>query len=123
MPPACTPRDLLTLVSMTLQIIGVVLAILSGVFIGSSFVFKKKGLLSMQSKPGFVAGEGHAYLRSPMWWTGMSLMIIGEICNCERRLAQDRLMNELKLGWSNFQSLHMLSQVRWSQLSRVRRSP
>lgn len=63
------------------KIIGVVLAILSGVFIGSSFVFKKKGLLSMQNKPGFVAGEGHAYLRSPMWWTGMSLMVIGEICN------------------------------------------
>ena len=82
----CTvPRGLLTVANVTLQIIGVVLAILSGVFIGSSFVFKKKGLLSMQNKPGFVAGEGHAYLRSPMWWTGMSLMVIGEICNCERR--------------------------------------
>lgn len=57
----------------------------------------------MQNKPGFVAGEGHAYLKSPMWWTGMickatfcfvisrsrrqltpsirAVMIIGEICN------------------------------------------
>lgn len=53
------------------KIIGIVLAVVSGAFIGSSFVFKKKGLLSMQNKPGFVAGEGHAYLKSPMWWTGM----------------------------------------------------
>lgn len=35
----------------------------------------------MQNKPGFVAGEGHGYLKSPMWWFGMTLMIIGEICN------------------------------------------
>lgn len=28
-----------------------------------------------------VAGEGHAYLKEPLWWFGMTLMIIGEICN------------------------------------------
>jgi hypothetical protein len=33
--------------------------------IGSSFVFKKKGLLSSQ-KDIEKAGEGHAYLKSPM---------------------------------------------------------
>ncbi|KAH9949417.1 magnesium transporter NIPA-domain-containing protein [Amylocystis lapponica] len=59
--------------------IGVVLAIGSGVLIGSSFVFKKKGLLNSQR--GAVAGEGVAYLKSPMWWTGMTLMILGELCN------------------------------------------
>lgn len=78
--------------------VGVVLAIGSGVLIGSSFVFKKKGLLSSQK--GQVAGEGVAYLKSvrpqvaaryvfitqhsllqPMWWTGMSIMILGELCN------------------------------------------
>ncbi|KAI0756266.1 magnesium transporter, partial [Daedaleopsis nitida] len=59
--------------------IGVVLAIGSGLLIGSSFVFKKKGLLSSQK--GHVVGEGVAYLKSPMWWTGMIIMILGELCN------------------------------------------
>ncbi|PIL31432.1 transporter [Ganoderma sinense ZZ0214-1] len=61
------------------RVVGVVLAIGSGVLIGSSFVFKKKGLLSSQK--GHVAGEGVAYLKSPMWWTGMIIMILGELCN------------------------------------------
>lgn len=59
--------------------VGVILAIGSGLLIGSSFVFKKKGLLSSQK--GHVAGEGVAYLKSPMWWTGMIIMILGELCN------------------------------------------
>ncbi|OCH88777.1 DUF803-domain-containing protein [Obba rivulosa] len=59
--------------------IGVVLAIGSGVLIGTSFVFKKKGLLNSQK--GHAAGEGVAYLKSPMWWTGMTIMILGELCN------------------------------------------
>ncbi|KAA1089172.1 hypothetical protein PGT21_008989 [Puccinia graminis f. sp. tritici] len=66
------------------KIIGIVLALVSGLFIGSSFVFKKKGLLVSQQKvleKGGEAGESHAYLKSPMWWAGMSLMIVGEICN------------------------------------------
>ena len=42
--------------------VGVALAIGSGLLIGSSFVFKKKGLLSSQK--GQVAGEGVAYLKS-----------------------------------------------------------
>ncbi|KAH9897738.1 DUF803-domain-containing protein [Cubamyces lactineus] len=59
--------------------VGVALAIGSGVLIGSSFVFKKRGLLASQK--GHVAGEGVAYLKSPMWWTGMIIMILGELCN------------------------------------------
>ncbi|OJT10012.1 hypothetical protein TRAPUB_13501 [Trametes pubescens] len=59
--------------------VGVVLAIGSGLLIGSSFVFKKKGLLNAQK--GHVAGEGVGYLKSPMWWTGMIIMILGELCN------------------------------------------
>ncbi|KAF8949585.1 hypothetical protein BGZ46_005078, partial [Entomortierella lignicola] len=46
-------------------------------FIGASFVLKKKGLLRSSA----IAGEGHAYLKSPLWWTGMIMMIVGEICN------------------------------------------
>ncbi|KAI8884943.1 DUF803-domain-containing protein [Backusella circina FSU 941] len=61
--------------------IGVALAVASGTFIGSSFVFKKKGLLQSMEKSGGVAGEGYSYLRSTMWWTGMILMIVGELCN------------------------------------------
>ncbi|KAI8065768.1 magnesium transporter NIPA-domain-containing protein [Gongronella butleri] len=61
--------------------IGVTLAVLSGVFIGSSFVFKKKGLLDSNARSGDAAGEGYGYLKSPMWWTGMILMVVGEGCN------------------------------------------
>jgi len=45
-----------------LKIVGIVLAIVSGVLIGSSFVFKKKGLI--RSQAGGPAGEGVAYLKS-----------------------------------------------------------
>jgi hypothetical protein len=27
------------------------------------------------------AGEGYGYLKNAYWWSGMTLMIIGEICN------------------------------------------
>ncbi|EJD02695.1 DUF803-domain-containing protein [Fomitiporia mediterranea MF3/22] len=59
--------------------VGILLAIGSGLLIGTSFVFKKKGLLKSQA--GHAAGEGVAYLKSPMWWTGMTMMICGELCN------------------------------------------
>ncbi|KAI9356664.1 magnesium transporter NIPA-domain-containing protein [Pilaira anomala] len=61
--------------------IGVSLAVASGIFIGSSFVFKKKGLLQSIEQSGGVAGEGYTYLKSLMWWSGMILMIVGELCN------------------------------------------
>ncbi|KAI9787557.1 MAG: hypothetical protein M1839_000087 [Geoglossum umbratile] len=61
--------------------IGVSLAIASGVFIGVSFVLKKKGLLAANIKYGEEAGEGYGYLKNVWWWTGMTLMILGEICN------------------------------------------
>lgn len=41
-------------------------------------MFKKKGLLASQRKYSTVAGEGYQYLKSPMWWSGMILMILGE---------------------------------------------
>ncbi|KAG1751291.1 magnesium transporter NIPA-domain-containing protein [Suillus paluster] len=63
----------------SLKVIGIVLAVLSGLLIGSSFVFKKKGLL--RSQAGHAAGEGVAYLKSPLWWIGMTMMICGELCN------------------------------------------
>ncbi|KAF9104332.1 hypothetical protein BGX29_002075 [Mortierella sp. GBA35] len=59
------------------KFIGMALAVSSGIFIGSSFVLKKKGLLRSSA----IAGEGHAYLKSKLWWTGMIMMIFGEILN------------------------------------------
>lgn len=61
--------------------IGISLAIASGVFIGISFVLKKTGLLKANTKYNEEAGEGYGYLKNAFWWTGMTLMIIGEICN------------------------------------------
>jgi magnesium transporter len=61
--------------------IGICLAIASGCFIGVSFVLKKVGLLKANEKYDEVAGEGYGYLKNTFWWTGMTLMIIGEICN------------------------------------------
>ncbi|KAF9972232.1 hypothetical protein BGZ65_009933, partial [Modicella reniformis] len=54
----------------TTKIVGLSLAIGSGFLIGASFVFKKRGLINC-TKDGMLAGEGYAYLKSFMWWTGM----------------------------------------------------
>lgn len=61
--------------------IGISLAVASGVFIGISFVVKKIGLLKANEKYNEEAGEGYSYLKNGFWWTGMALMIVGEICN------------------------------------------
>ncbi|KAI2783599.1 DUF803-domain-containing protein [Daldinia loculata] len=61
--------------------IGISLAIASGCFIGVSFVLKKVGLLKANEKYNEVAGEGYGYLKNAFWWGGMTLMIIGELCN------------------------------------------
>ncbi len=61
--------------------IGLSLAVASGLFIGTSFVLKKTGLLKANAKYNEEAGEGYGYLKNWYWWTGMTLMIVGEICN------------------------------------------
>ncbi|OMO88553.1 Magnesium transporter NIPA [Corchorus olitorius] len=48
---------------------GLVLALSSSIFIGSSFIIKKKGQ------------GGYSYLYEPFWWAGMITMIVGEIAN------------------------------------------
>ncbi|KAG8781215.1 hypothetical protein FRC12_022113 [Ceratobasidium sp. 428] len=70
------------------KVVGIVLAVVSGVLIGGSFVFKKARLHIahtsaglIKSQAGHEAGEGVAYLKSALWWTGMIMMILGEICN------------------------------------------
>ena len=61
--------------------VGISLAIASGLFIGTSFVLKKTGLLRANIKYNEEAGEGYGYLKNAYWWSGMTLMILGEICN------------------------------------------
>ncbi|GAA0172242.1 secondary carrier transporter [Lithospermum erythrorhizon] len=60
---------------------GLVLAMLSSLFIGTSFILKKKGL-KRAAAAGLRAGVGgYAYLLQPLWWAGMIMMIVGEIAN------------------------------------------
>ena len=61
--------------------VGLILAIASGLFIGISFVVKKVGLLKANAKYNEEAGEGYGYLKNAWWWGGMTLMIVGEVCN------------------------------------------
>ncbi|KAF1963742.1 DUF803-domain-containing protein [Byssothecium circinans] len=63
------------------KVVGIILAIASGLFIGISFVLKKHGLLKANVKYNEEAGEGYGYLKNFWWWSGMTLMIVGEICN------------------------------------------
>lgn len=53
------------------KIVGILLAVGSGIMIGGSFILKKKGLLAAQKKAGGVAGEGHPYLKS--WLVRLAL--------------------------------------------------
>lgn len=61
--------------------IGIILAVGSGAFIGTSFVVKKVGLLKANEKYNEAPGEGYGYLKNAWWWGGMTMMIIGEIMN------------------------------------------
>lgn len=63
------------------KVIGISLAIGSGLFIGTSFVLKKVGLLKANEKYKEEAGEGYGYLKNAFWWSGMTLMILGEVLN------------------------------------------
>ena len=60
--------------------IGLALAILSTMAIGTSFVITKKGLLEASERHGF-EGDGFAYFKSPIWWGGIVTMVVGEIAN------------------------------------------
>jgi hypothetical protein len=93
--------------------VGLTLAISSSLFIGSSFIIKKRGL-RVAGNTGLRAGRckllgysssgspaqqlysphdlmshtlsasgagGYSYLCEPLWWAGMSFMIVGEIAN------------------------------------------
>ncbi|XP_065210813.1 magnesium transporter NIPA2 isoform X1 [Planococcus citri] len=62
--------------------IGVGLAVGSTIFIGASFIIKKKALLN-SSRNGSVRASagGFSYLKEWMWWAGLITMGIGEASN------------------------------------------
>uniref|UniRef100_A0A7N0U3M0 Probable magnesium transporter n=1 Tax=Kalanchoe fedtschenkoi TaxID=63787 RepID=A0A7N0U3M0_KALFE len=60
---------------------GLALAVSSSVFIGSSFIIKKKGLKKAGSNGVRAGSGGYSYLKEPWWWAGMITMIVGEIAN------------------------------------------
>ncbi|KAJ6469396.1 magnesium transporter NIPA-domain-containing protein [Mycena sanguinolenta] len=59
--------------------IGLALAVSSSAAIGTSTVITKKGLTA--AADGTSASENHSYLRNPVWWAGMSTLILGEVAN------------------------------------------
>ncbi|XP_019725464.1 magnesium transporter NIPA2 isoform X2 [Hippocampus comes] len=62
--------------------IGLSLAVSSSLFIGASFILKKKGLLRLASKGSMRAGQGgYAYLKEWLWWAGLISMGVGEAAN------------------------------------------
>uniref|UniRef100_M3Y1T5 NIPA like domain containing 1 n=1 Tax=Mustela putorius furo TaxID=9669 RepID=M3Y1T5_MUSPF len=57
---------------------GLVLAVSSSIFIGSSFILKKKGLLQLAKKGVTRAGQGgHSYLKEWLWWAGLLSISFG----------------------------------------------
>lgn len=60
---------------------GLILALSSSIFIGSSFIIKKKGLRKAGANGTRAGAGGYSYLYEPWWWTGMIAMIVGEIAN------------------------------------------
>ncbi|GER39847.1 hypothetical protein STAS_16482 [Striga asiatica] len=60
---------------------GLGLALSSSVFIGASFIVKKKGLKKAGASGVRAGVGGYSYLYEPLWWIGMITMIVGEIAN------------------------------------------
>ncbi|KAH7519027.1 hypothetical protein JRO89_XSUnG0150400 [Xanthoceras sorbifolium] len=60
---------------------GLVLALSSSIFIGGSFIVKKKGLKKAGASGVRAGVGGYSYLYEPLWWVGMITMIVGEIAN------------------------------------------
>ncbi|CAI0556837.1 unnamed protein product [Linum tenue] len=75
---------------------GLVLALSSSLFIGSSFIIKKKGL-KKASASGLRAGAGgYSYLYEPLWWIGMTTIILHVII-CSSALAHVILGEKLHM--------------------------
>ncbi|RDW57447.1 hypothetical protein BP6252_13785 [Coleophoma cylindrospora] len=62
------------------EYIGVALAVCGSGLIGSSYVTTKIGLRDASDRHGF-KGDGFEYVKNPLWWTGMIMLVIGELFN------------------------------------------
>ncbi|XP_006653086.2 probable magnesium transporter NIPA4 isoform X1 [Oryza brachyantha] len=61
---------------------GLMLSLSSSLFIGASFIIKKKGLKKAAASSALRAGVGgYSYLYEPIWWVGMITMVVGEVAN------------------------------------------
>ncbi|KAH9948033.1 DUF803-domain-containing protein [Amylocystis lapponica] len=62
--------------------IGLALAVSSSLAIGTSFIITKKGLNEAADRSAYAsASDNYAYLKNPIWWAGISTMVLGEIAN------------------------------------------
>lgn len=62
------------------EYIGVTLAVCSSIAVGTSYVTTKVGLKDASQRHGF-KGDGFEYFRSPIWWAGMIMLVLGEVFN------------------------------------------
>jgi hypothetical protein len=53
------------------QPLGIILALSSGIFIGTSLILQKKGLLDTEAAR-LSSGNEYEYLKSKLWWIGIS---------------------------------------------------
>ncbi|XP_074338393.1 putative magnesium transporter NIPA1 isoform X2 [Apium graveolens] len=55
---------------------GLILALSSSAFIGTSFIIKKKGLIRAGASGVGASAGGHSYLKEPLWWAGMITTVL-----------------------------------------------
>ncbi|KAL5498586.1 hypothetical protein ACEPAH_1940 [Sanghuangporus vaninii] len=62
--------------------IGLALAVSSSLAIGTSFIITKKGLNDASKNSEYTnASDNLSYLKNPIWWAGISTLVIGEVAN------------------------------------------
>ncbi|KAI8808337.1 magnesium transporter [Cladochytrium replicatum] len=61
--------------------VGLILAVISSVLIGISFIITKMALTESTKSNGGGAGDNYKYLRSYTWWIGTVTMALGEAAN------------------------------------------
>ncbi|PCH44819.1 DUF803-domain-containing protein [Wolfiporia cocos MD-104 SS10] len=62
--------------------IGLALAVSSSLAIGTSFIITKKGLNDAASRSTYAsASDNYTYFKSPIWWAGISTLVLGEVAN------------------------------------------
>ncbi|XP_033099891.1 magnesium transporter NIPA2-like isoform X1 [Anneissia japonica] len=80
--PGMSPEEELAEISNTDFYIGLALAVSSSIFIGSSFIIKKKALIKITAYATRSTSDGgHAYLREWLWWAGFLSLSSGEFLN------------------------------------------